>query len=246
MLDLHCHILPGFPGGPVDMEAALQLVLSASSRGVAAIVATPHFLESDFRPQVQQAVSTCAALISRLRVRGSLIDIQVSGEYRLGQRLARAIVMDQTPALGLHEGRRVLVTQLPEARIPRNIVSVIEWMATQKICPLIACPEQHRDVLRDLQVLEPVVAAGALLEVNAGTLAGRRGPYAQRRSRELLERGWATVMSSNAHAGDAAGALLEVGREAAAAIIGESAAWDLVWKRPAQIAAPHLLGRSKA
>ncbi len=245
MVDLHCHILPGFPGGPVDLEAALQLVLSAASHGVAAIVATPHFLDSDYRPQIQQAVATCAALLSRLRIRGSLIDIQVSGEYRLGQRLARSIVMDQTPAVGEHEGKRVLVTQLPESRIPRNIVSVIEWMAAQKIRPLITCPEQHREVLRDLSVLEPLVAAGALFDINAGALAGRRGPYAQRRGREILERGWATVMSSNAHAGDAAGALLDVGREAAAAIVGEPAAWDLVWKRPAQIAAPHLLGRTK-
>jgi len=246
MVDVHCHVLPGFAGGPADLETALQLVLNAERHGVLAMVATPHFIDADYRAQAHEAQAACAALIGRLRVRGSLIDIQVAAECRIGQRLARAVVMNQVPVLGHHEGARVLMTQLPETRIPKNIVSVIEWMATQKVRPLISCPELHREVLRDAAVLAPLVAAGALLEINAGALAGRHGPYAQRRSRELLERGWVAVMSSNAQAGDAAGALLEVGREAAAAIVGEQAAWDLVWRHPARMAVPHLLGRGQA
>lgn len=245
MVDVHCHILPGFAGGPIDIEASLQLVLSAQSHGVQAMVATPQFVDGDYRAQTQQASAAGEALVRQLRARGSLIDIQIAAECRIGQRLARAIVMNQAPILGQHEGMRVVMSQLPEARIPKNIVSIIEWMATQKIRPLLACPELHREVLKDIAILAPMIAAGALLEINAGALAGRHGPYAQKRSRQLLERGWVSVMSSNAHAGDAAGALLEVGCEAAAAIVGEQAARDLVWKHPARIVAPHLLGRNK-
>ncbi len=246
MVDLHCHLLPGFAGGPRDIEAAVQLVLSAQTHGVQAIVATPRFVDDDYRVQAASAHAVGAELVARLRDRGALIDIQIAGEFLIGERLARAIVMNQTPALGQLDGMRVLMLRLPEARIPANIASVVEWMIAQRVRPLLSCPELHADVIKDIAVLAPVVAAGALLEVNAGALSGRHGPYAQRRSRELLERGWAAVMSSNAHAGDAAGALLEVGREAAAAIVGDVAARDLVWKHPARIASPHLLGRLKA
>ena len=245
MVDLHCHILPGFAGGPLDLEAALQLALSAEAHGVLTLVATPHFVDSDYRVQLQQAAATGEALSGQLRARGALIEIKVAAECRVGQRLARAIVLNQAPLLGLYEGGRVLMTRLPESRIPKNMVSIIQWMATQNIRPLLACPELHREVLKDIAILAPMIAAGALIEVNAAALAGRHGPYAQKRSRQLLERGWANVMSSNAHAGDAAGALLEVGREAAAAIIGEHAAQDLVWKNPARMVAPHLLGQIK-
>lgn len=242
MLDLHCHLLPGFAGGPPDMEAALQLALGAQTHGVEVIVATPRFADGDYREQITLAAAQAHQLTQKLRDRGALIDIQVAGECGIGERLARAIVMDQVPIIGRFDAMRVVMVRLPEARIPKNLVSIIEWMAAQRVRPMLSCPERHRDVLANIDVLAPIVAAGALLEVNAGALAGRHGPYAQRRARELVERGWAWVITSNAHAGDEAGALLEVGREAAAAIIGEQAAWDMVWTRPARIAAPHLLG----
>ncbi len=245
MVDLHCHILPGFAGGPINLEASLQLALNAEAHGVQAMVATPHFVDGDYRTQWQLATSVGEALIGQLRTRGALIEIKIAAECRIGQRLARAIVLNQAPVLGEYEGMRVLMTQLPDSRIPKNIVSIIEWMASQNIRPLLACPELHREVLKDIEILAPMITAGALLEVNAAALAGRHGPYAQKRSRQLLERGWAKLMSSNARAGDAAGALLEVGREAAAAIIGEHAAQDLVWMNPARMVAPHLLGRGK-
>lgn len=220
------------------------MALAAGTRGVQAIVATPRYSDSDYRTQMLRANELGFALTERLRERGSLIEILVAGELRIGQRLARAIVMNQVPALGSVAGNRVLLVELPE-RIPKNIVSVIEWMHMQKITPLIARPESHREVLRELRVLKPMRDAGALLEINAAALAGRNGPYAQRRARELLELGWGCAMSSNARGDDAPGALLEVGREAAAAIIGEQPAWDMVWKLPARIAAPHLLGRDR-
>lgn len=245
MLDLHCHLLPSFDGGPVDIEGAVQMALNAGTRGVQCLVATPKFADLDYRAQMLRAQALGAQLVERLSARGSLIEIKIAGVCRLGQRLARAIVMNQIPVLGKVGDKRVILIELPE-RIPKNIVSVIEWMGMQKVMPMLAHPESHRDVLKELRVLKAVRDAGALIEVNASALAGRIGPYAQRRARELLELGWGCALTSNAHGDDPPGALLAVGREAAAAIIGEAAAWDLVWRLPARIAAPHFLGRDKA
>ena len=113
MVDLYSHILPGFPGAPADIESALQLVVAAQIRGVQAMVATPQFSDDDYREQAQRAASAGDALTAQLRARGSLIDIRVAAECRIGQRLARAIVMNQVPMLGAHEGRRVPMLRLP-------------------------------------------------------------------------------------------------------------------------------------
>jgi protein-tyrosine phosphatase len=244
MVDLHSHILPGFAGAPADIESALQLVVAAQTRGVQAMVATPQFSDDDYREQAQRAAAIGEALTTQLRARGSLIEIRVAAECRIGQRLARAIVMNQVPMLGEHEGRRVPMLRLPE-RLPKNIAGIVEWMGAQNLQPLIAAPETHREVLRDIEALAPLIAAGARVVIGAGTLAGRHGPYAQRRSRQILERGWALAMGSGARAGDDPGSLLQVGREAAAAIVGEAAAHELVGRRAAAIAMPHLLGASR-
>jgi len=240
MVDLHCHLLPGFDGGPANLEAAVQMAIRAHSMGVACVVATPRYGDHEYRSQNLAARSGREQLLEMLRDRGALIDIGLAAECRFGQRLLRAIVTNEAPVLGQFEGSRVLLLALPE-RWPKNLGAVIEWMRVQKVRPLLAAPERHREVLHHIEVLQTVVAAGALLEINASALSGRQGPYVQQRARELLERGWVTVISSNAHAGDAIGAELEVGRVAAAAILGDAAAQRLVWDNPAAIAAPLLL-----
>jgi protein-tyrosine phosphatase len=242
MVDAHCHLLPGFDGGPKDIEAALQMVLVAGNQGVQVIAATPHFADSDYRTQIANANALGAALSERLRARGCLVDLHIAGELRIGQRLARAIVMNQIPILGTLGNDRVILVALPD-RIPKNIVGVIEWMRMQKIVPLLSRTESHREVLKDPRVLKPMRDAGALIEINAAALAGRHGPYAQRRAREMLELGWGFLLSSDARAGEIPGALLEVGRVAASVIVGEQAAWDLVWKQPARVVAPYLLDK---
>ncbi len=244
MIDLHCHLLPEFEGGPPNLEGAVQMALSAGTRGVQTLVATPRFSDSDYRTQILRAAELGTSLVNLLRARGSLIDIQIAGICRVGQRLARAIVMNHVPVVGHVDDNRVILVDLPD-RIPKNITSVIEWMRMQKILPLLTCAESHREVLKELRALKSIHDAGVLIEINAASLAGRNGPYAQRRARELLELGWGCALTSNARGDEDPGALLEVGREAAAAIIGESGAWDLVWRLPARIAAPHLLGKDR-
>lgn len=174
--------------------------------------------------------------------RGALVQIVLAAECRFGQALMQAIVMYEVPCLGILDGERVIMISLPEARVPGNLESAVEWMRAQKVRPLIAAPERNREVLHDIDVLAPIFAAGALFEVGAGALAGRLGPYSQQRARQMLDRGWVAAITSNAHASYASGAELRAGAEAAAAIIGDAAAINLVWTHPARMIAPHLLG----
>ena len=43
MIDIHCHILPGFDDGASSLEEAVAMASMAASSGVTTIVATPHF-----------------------------------------------------------------------------------------------------------------------------------------------------------------------------------------------------------
>ena len=43
MLDIHCHILPGFDDGAADVSESVQMARMAVESGVTGIVATPHF-----------------------------------------------------------------------------------------------------------------------------------------------------------------------------------------------------------
>ena len=44
MIDIHCHILPGFDDGARDMLTTLKMGKDAQENNVTKIVATPHYL----------------------------------------------------------------------------------------------------------------------------------------------------------------------------------------------------------
>jgi protein-tyrosine phosphatase len=105
----------------------------------------------------------------------------------------------------------------------------------RNIRPMIAHPERNKDVMRSLDKILPFLEAGCMLQVTAGSVAGAFGTVAQRRAFEMLERGWVTVLASDAHNCKYRPPELEPGRAAAARVIGEAAADDLVRYRPASI-----------
>ncbi len=200
LVDLHCHLLPAFAGGPVDFEAAVQRVVKAATAGVVCMAATPRYGDTSYRAQSLQARGQLTTLEAMLTDRGALVQIVLAAECRFGQPLMQAIVKNEVPYVGSLDGKRVVMMSLPEARVPTNLVSATQWMLAHKVRPLITAPERNREVLHDIEVLAPVFAAGALFEVGAAALAGRSGPYSQQRARQMLERGWAEVITSNAHA----------------------------------------------
>ena len=60
MIDLHCHILPGFDDGAKAIEDSLAMAEDAIADGITHVVATPH-ASSDYSfdfPRVRAAVQT--------------------------------------------------------------------------------------------------------------------------------------------------------------------------------------------
>ena len=112
---------------------------------------------------------------------------------------------------------------------------LIEWLMAHGIRPMIAHPERNKDIMRDLAKLEPFVEAGCLLQLTADAIAGSFGAEAKQCARCILERGWATVMASDAHDSKLRPPRLHKGLAAAAKLVGEAAARALVEDIPRRI-----------
>jgi protein-tyrosine phosphatase len=90
--------------------------------------------------------------------------------------------------------------------------------------------------MRDLNRLAPFVEQGCMFQLTAQSVAGGFGDTAHERAVQMLERGWATILATDAHNAGFRPPLLSPGRDAAAQIIGEAAAWSLVSEMPEKIA----------
>ena len=114
---------------------------------------------------------------------------------------------------------------------------MIEWLLLHNVRPMIAHPERNKDVIRKFDKILPFVEMGCLLQVTAGSVAGRFGPAVLQRANQLLERGFVQVLASDAHNLQVRRPELEPGRAAAERIVGAAASWALVRDIPLAISA---------
>jgi protein-tyrosine phosphatase len=170
----------------------------------------------------------------RNAVRAADIPLQLgfAGEVRIGVELIGMVEQEQIPFYGELGGYKVFLLELPHSHVPPGSDQLVSWLLDLKIRPMIAHPERNKDVMRDLDKLQPFIEAGCLFQVTAGSVAGQFGAAAQRTAHALLEAGRVTLLASDAHNRDFRPPQLNQGRDAAALIIGEAQAARLVYDRP--------------
>jgi len=235
MIDLHCHLLPGIDDGPASMDEALAMARMACSNGLQKAVVTPHIHPGRYentRRSIEGAVADFSSELERLAIP---LAIGFAAEVRISPEIMTAVESGEMPYLGEHEGYEILLLEFPHSHIPVGAEQMVAWLLERRVRPMIAHPERNKDVIRHLEKIAPFVEMGCLLQVTAGAVAGSFGAAAMQRARELLERGWVTILASDAHNLDVRCPALEPGRAAAEAIVGTSASWALVRDMPQAI-----------
>jgi protein-tyrosine phosphatase len=97
-------------------------------------------------------------------------------------------------------GTRYVLVEFPGLQVPPMNASVaVEMIRRAGWQPIIAHPERYRN-LDSLAPLGEFLAAGALLQLNAGSLFGDYGTRAQTRAQEILSMGIASFVCSDYHA----------------------------------------------
>ena len=237
MIDIHCHLLPSIDDGPATLDAALRLARHAVASGIEKSVVTPHIMPGRYDNSLQQIREAVLRFGTALATHQIALELGYAAEIRIGPEVMGLVQEDQLPALGSVDGYRIVLLEFPDSHILPGSDKLVAWLLDHKIRPLIAHPERNKDVMRDVDAIAPFVQAGCWLQVTAGSVAGVFGPRCQLRSRELLERGWVTVLASDAHDMPPRMPELEPGRAAAEEIVGAAESWRLVRERPGLITA---------
>lgn len=235
MIDLHCHLLPGIDDGPEDLATALHLARHAVAAGIRVSVVTPHMHPGRYENRAANIRADAGLFQQALDAEGIALQISYAAEVRLDHEILSWVGEEHIPYLGTWQGQRVMLLEFPHSHVPVGADKLVTWLLKQGIRPMIAHPERNKDILRNIDKLIPFIQLGCLLQVTAGAVAGTFGEFARARAIDLLERGWVTVLASDAHNLDARPPELEPGRRAAAKIVGEEESWRLVRDRPAEI-----------
>lgn len=237
MVDLHCHLLPGIDDGPETLADAIRLARHAVASGIEKSVVTPHILPNRYDNTLAGIREAAARFRAELADRDIPLKIGYAAEVRIGPEVMSLAGEELLPTLGSADGYRIVLLEFPDSHILPGSDKLAAWLLGHRIRPLIAHPERNKEVMRDVATIGPFVQMGCWLQVTAGSVCGVFGQRCQERARQLLERGWVTVLASDAHNMAARMPELEPGRAAAEDIVGEAASWRLVRERPAAITA---------
>jgi len=96
-------------------------------------------------------------------------------------------------------GTRFILVEWARMQVPPASADALERLGSAGMRPIVAHPERYHNVDRELAIVDVWREAGALLQVNYGSLVGRYGPKAAERALRLLQRGWVDYLSTDFH-----------------------------------------------
>ncbi|WP_137624786.1 tyrosine-protein phosphatase [Lactiplantibacillus pingfangensis] len=195
LVDIHCHILPRLDDGSPSLAKSIELARQAVADGIGTILATPHHMDRHYTNHalsVQKAVESFQAELDR---RG--IDLQIFPGQEI--HLNGEIIANLDDLMGIDEGRKYLLLELPHEMVPSYLDEIIFQLNSRGITPVIAHPERNARIIAEPEILYNLVKQGVLAQVTATSLVGTFGKQVQKTAKEFVKCGLVQVVASDAH-----------------------------------------------
>jgi protein-tyrosine phosphatase len=196
VIDLHTHVLPGLDDGARSLDESLAMLGEMEAEGVRVVAATPHF-RFDYPTTPADMGSALRDVRAAAREAGLAIEVIQGGELSL-------VFVDESGSeelagfvLGGRSG--VLLVEFPYGDWPSFLERRVERLTELGFTPVLAHPERNARVADEPSLLRDAVAAGAFVQLTAGSVEGRFGRRTAKCARALLDAGLAHVIASDAH-----------------------------------------------
>ncbi|MGD0167541.1 MAG: CpsB/CapC family capsule biosynthesis tyrosine phosphatase [Gaiellaceae bacterium] len=196
MVDLHSHILPGLDDGARSLEESVEIALTAARDGTTIMAATPH-VRDDYPTAAKRMEQLVFELQRALRYRN--VDLRVVGGAEIAIPRLRMLSDQELRRFGLGGNPRYLLIEFPYLGWPLSLESEIWNLRRRGFITVLAHPERNPEVQRAPKSVEPLVAAGALVQLTAASVDGRLGRRNKRAAFELISAGHAHLIASDAH-----------------------------------------------
>jgi protein-tyrosine phosphatase len=195
MIDIHCHILPGIDDGAADLDASLAMALVAADDGITTIAATPH-VRDDHPFDLTELPERRAQLEAALAKGGLELEIVQGAEVAIEK--VGELSEIELRELCIGHGRHLLV-ESPYSHALGWLEEGVYDVQRRGFEPILAHPERCPSFQSEPARLGELVENGVLCSLTAASLAGQFGRTVRSFATELLSRGWAHNIASDAH-----------------------------------------------
>jgi protein-tyrosine phosphatase len=231
MVDLHCHILPGIDDGAKDWDTALEMCRIARQDGITHIVATPH-------ANAQYAYNRAGhqAVLDELQAKFPDLTFSLGCELHLSYENVEAVL--QNPHHYTIGDSRFLLAELSDYATPAQCKELLFRLHCAGLTTIVTHPERNPILAQYRELALELVEMGCLLQITGDSLSGAWGRTARKLSETYLRAGLVSAIASDAHGTRRRSPVLSKARKAAARIVGDAAAAQLVAEVPRAILSP--------
>jgi protein-tyrosine phosphatase len=227
MIDVHCHVLPGFDDGAVDWPMAVEMCRMAKQDGIDCVVATPHFHRGLFStPSVEAVEESLEGLRSLCNERQiENLELVIGSDCHLHAELTMNLREDLIPTIN---GGRYFLLEPPSDNLPPHMDHLLFDILLAGVTPIITHPERNRVFRRQPELLHHLLEGGAYAQVTAASLVGGFGSSVRQAAEEMVGLGLVQMIATDAHDPERRPPLLSEARRVAAEIVGDDLATRMV------------------
>ncbi|MDH3523058.1 MAG: hypothetical protein OES32_05665 [Acidobacteriota bacterium] len=204
LVDIHSHVLPGADDGAATFAEAVEMLAIARAAATAEIVATPHMfaagLGSDDAAAVRALFDRFVERLQQLdEAAGAAADrprLHLGAENYVSAELLEAMAAGRVQTLGPSRSLLVELWPLTTASAARHAVDRIQAAG---YVPVVAHVERYRFLHERPALLEELVGAGWVAQVNGAAVLGQDGLKTAQLADRWLRRGLVSVIASDGH-----------------------------------------------
>ncbi|HSB08536.1 MAG TPA: CpsB/CapC family capsule biosynthesis tyrosine phosphatase [Blastocatellia bacterium] len=195
MVDIHSHILPEVDDGSHSLEESVEMCRASSQDGVRVMVATPHAYDGLHRTHDPGFLRQKVDELNQ-QMKGSP-KIVLGCELRFTHELVKQLCETHS-APTIADGPYALV-EFPHAMVPAGSEHLLFELMSNRITPIIAHPERNMMLISEPERFYQLVDAGALGQMDTGSITGQFGKKVQQTARVMLENGLIHFIASDCH-----------------------------------------------
>lgn len=197
-VDLHCHFVAAIDDGARTPEDGIAILRGLAAAGYDRVVATPHMRTGMFDNDRAALERAFAQMKSHVDAAGSgLPEIALASEHYFDDVVFKRLVGGE--ALPFPGAKKAVLVELPTQSFPTMLQHRFFDVRRSGLTVVLAHPERYRPVWDDLEVLEPLLDAGVLLQLDLCSLVGKYGKMAQRTAEALLEEDAYEIACTDTH-----------------------------------------------
>ena len=194
MIDIHNHSLFGVDDGAKTLEESSELLNEAYSQGVDTIILTPHYRHGVFKYPLDHIHSNFSQLEKIAREIG--VRLYLGCEYHVDSFIFEHLQSGRCSSLAQ---TRYVLTEYEYETETEHILYQTKDLILHGYTPIIVHPERYRCFQERPFFCREIRDAGAMIQINAGSVIGESGRHEKAFCKKILMNEWVDFVASDTH-----------------------------------------------